>query len=434
MSTAAERLDACARATGRWEPRVHAFVTLDLPGARAAALAGLPAGPLSGVPVAVKDQIETAGLRTTSGSLLYEEHVPTADATAVTRIRNAGAVVVGKTNTPEFGLSWRTRNLVAPETRNPWDPSRTTGGSSGGSAAAVAYGGAAMALGTDDAGSVRLPSAFCGLVGLLPTVGLVPRSGVIGTSLQFSSIGPIARTAADCATLLGVLAGPDPADPTGMPADRARDALLDRSAQVRRIGWWTSAAFPPDPAVAAAARAAAALLDLEIVDAEPDFDTVEMAEAFAAIIWSDRHAFGGREMLADPELADRLTPVTRQRLELGAATSGGDYAAALALRFAAQARAARLFEQVDVLACPTVGFVAPQVPDADVERPDGITAHTYQANFLGLPACSVPAGLVDGLPVGLQLIGPSGSDGTLLALAQRLQERTGVLALPEGPS
>ncbi|MFC0530279.1 amidase [Phytohabitans kaempferiae] len=394
----------------RLDGALHCFVTVDREGAIAAAraLERHRAGALYGLPVAVKDQYLTRGLRTTGGSALYRDHTPDEDAACVERIRAAGGIVLGKTNTPEFGLHWRTRNRVAPETRNPWDTGRSPGGSSGGSAVAVAAGLAPLALGSDCAGSIRLPAAFCGVTGILPGNGLVPRHGGLGGSLQFTGIGPIAGGVRDAALLLQVLAGYDPRDPTGR-----RDAAFRwpgrRGVRGLRVGWWSPQVVAGgNERVVGAVRAAVA----QIAEAGVFFDDAGLAlgdeecqVAFTRMTYADRYASQGRELLADPGTAAQLTPLVRQRFEAGGRVTGAEYAEALAVRFRAAQQVADAFDRYDVLVSPTVAFVAVPPPEDDwTWRPAGITDYTYLANFVGVPAVSVPCGLVDGLPVAVQLM------------------------------
>ncbi|MDQ7908025.1 amidase [Phytohabitans sp. ZYX-F-186] len=426
----------------RLDGDLHCFVTVDREGALAdaRALERRGAGPLYGLPVAVKDQYLTRGLRTTGGSALYRDRVPDEDAACVERIRAAGGIVLGKTNTPEFGLHWRTLNRVAPETRNPWDTGRSPGGSSGGSAAAVAAGLAPLALGSDCAGSIRLPAAFCGVTGILPGNGLVPRHGGLGGSLRFTGIGPIARGVRDAALLLEVLAGYDPRDPTGR-----RDAAFRwprrRGVRDLRVAWWSPGVEAGgDARVVAAVRAAAA----RIAEAGAHFDDPglvlgdeECQAAFSRMTYADRYALQGRELLADPGTAAELTPLVRQRFEAGGRVTGAEYAEALAVRFRAVQRLADAFDRYDVLAGPTVGFTAVAPPAGDwTWRPAGITDHTYLANFAGVPAVSVPCGLVDGLPVAVQLM--ARTEATAVRAAAALEDllvtRTSRPSAPGAPA
>lgn len=418
------------------DAHLHAFLTVDADGARAAAqrldsdrAAGNEAGPLAGVPVAIKDQIWTAGIRTTAGSRTLIDHVPSVDSPCVARLREAGAIVIGKTNTPEFGLLWRTANLIAPETLNPWDLARTSGGSSGGSAVAVASGMVPIALGADGAGSTRLPSAFCGTFGLLPSLGRVPRFGVFDGGFHHTGIGPMTRDIRDAAVTHVLISGPDGHDPTCIPTG-AGDVVsaLARELDGLRLAWWGPdvAGDARDERVVAAARAAAerlagdALGETDIGMRWPE----QYYEAFHRISSADRYARLGqqRSFYDDPALRGLLTPGTRARFAEGAAVTGAEYARAMSARAAVQAKFARAFEACDVILAPTTPFVAPVIPRGDLtSRPRDITAYTYLANMAGVPAASVPCGEVDGLPVGLQVIGPMGGEERVLRVCRALE-------------
>lgn len=385
-------------------------------------------GPLFGIPISIKDQWLTAGIRSTGGSRVHEQLVPQEDATAVARIRAAGGVIVGKTNTPEFGLWWRTRNLVAPESRNPWDLGRSTGGSSGGAAASVAAGMTSIAVGSDCAGSTRLPSAFCGVFGILPTGGRVSRHGAIGGSLWFTGLGPITRDLRDAMALLQVVAGEDPLDATTLrtpPPDYASERHCDLSDV--RCAWWSA---PPGDqgdddrrVVETARRAALALREAGagVEDRGVCFVDDEDAEAFRCINEADRYGTHGRALLENPATCALLTPQVAQRFKEAARISGGDYAVALRQRFRAIRRLDSLFSGVDVLLSPTVGFVAPVPPDDWDSRPAGIITYTYPANYCGLPAASVPCGFVDGLPVAVQVMAAPDREPVIFRIAAALQ-------------
>ena len=266
-------------------PRVNAIVTLDAEGAlpaASAADAGEPRGVLHGLPIAVKDLEDTAGMRTTYGSPLFASHVPDADSLLVERLRAAGAIVIGKTNTPEFGAGSQTFNAVFGATRNPWDLSRTPGGSSGGAAAAVASGMLPFADGSDLGASVRNPAAFCGLVGLRPSPGVIPDAGPGDPWNPLPVLGPIARTVEDVALLLSALAGPDPRDPLSVGGP-----FVPAWGEVRglRIGWSpTLGGLPVDPEVTAvleAQRATFEALGCVVEEAEPSFEGAD--EAFEVL-------------------------------------------------------------------------------------------------------------------------------------------------------
>jgi Asp-tRNA(Asn)/Glu-tRNA(Gln) amidotransferase A subunit family amidase len=431
-----EVVDAFLERIAELEPRVHAFLTLDEEGARVRArdlerelVAGADPGPLCGVPVSIKDQIWTAGLRTTAGSRVFAAHVPTVDSPCVARLRDAGAVVVGKTNTPEFGLFWRTANLIAPETVNPWDEERTAGGSSGGAAVTAALALTPVALGADGAGSIRLPAAFCGVVGLHPTLARVPRFGVFDGGIHFTGIGPLTRDVRDAALAQRVVSGPDPRDPTCLPEPpEDYEAGLDAGVDGLRLVWWESTATMPtrDDRVAAAARAAAeALAGGRLDESDLGIDVDRFYVPFHTMSSADRYARIGQQQHAydDPALRSLLTPGTRDRFEEGRRVTGAEYSRAVSARFLAQAQLARAFREHDLILTPTTPFVAPPIPAGDLQsRPAEISAYTFLVNFTGATAATVPCGEVDGLPVGLQVIGPPGAEARVLQACRALEQ------------
>ena len=394
----------------RLNPELNAFVTIDADGARAAAktaadelAAGRDRGPLHGIPVAVKDLVDTAGLRTTMGSRHFADHVPRTDAGCVRLLREAGAVVVGKTVTHEFAYGPTGDASAAGPARNPYRPSAMSGGSSAGSAVAVAAGIVPLAVGTDTGGSVRIPAACCGIVGLRPTYGAIPADGVFPLSPTLDAVGPIARTVDDCRLLWHALGA---ARPAAGPA---------------RIGWVPPETFhATDEAVTRAARALVPdAADVAVPDGRElvdDYRLIQSSEAYEIHAERIETAPGlfGEELLA--------------RLEMAGQVRGWEYVRALAHRRRAIAAIPELFADHDVLALPTVPITAPPVGarqvlagDSEIEVRPALLALTSPWSVLGLPALSVPAGLVDGMPVGLQLVGRPGGEDLLLALAERLQ-------------
>ena len=431
--------DALARIDA-YDGDLHALVTVDHERALADADAldrriagGEQAGPLCGVPISVKDLYDTAGLRTTYGSRIFADHVPEADAIFIARARRAGAVVVGKTNTPEFGIYIRTTNDLQAETVNPWDRNRTTGGSSGGAAASVAARYTPIAIGSDGGGSVRIPAALCGVVGLKPTFGSIPPAGgcPVGTR-RFSSPGPTANTASDALLLWQAMASPHPDDPLSRPGWLSQ--FLQPNGAVAtppRFGWVGDSGVPgaePD-VVAAAYSAAAQLADLHgsgLRKPAQTLDAASFSEDFYAIMQADRVSTGGAALMSDPGRRMLLTEYSRHQFEMGAQVSGADYSRALETKLRARQHMAALLDGVDVLLTPTLGFVAPTIPQDRSALPEdarrGFVAFTFLANYTGLPAATVPCGMVRDLPVGLQLIGRPGSEELLLALCQKVQD------------
>ncbi len=411
-------------------PRLNAIVTVagEQAMARAAELDAMAgrgefAGPLHGLPIAIKDLAETDGIRTTYGSPLFASYVPDFDAPHVARLKRAGAVVVGKTNTPEFGAGSQTFNAVFGPTRNPWDTRLTPGGSSGGAAAAVAGGMLPFADGSDLAASVRNPAAFCGLVGLRTTPGLVPGNLVDPLSV----VGPIARDARDAALLLAGMCGTDHGVPLTRP-DRPEDFLDLRPATLRglRMTWTQELGdLPVEPevlGVLASMRDALASAGCVIVDAAPKLSDAD--EVFQVL----RAALMARMA---PLLRQRRAPVKQTlawNIEKGVALTGESIAAA---RFAQE----QIFERMrsflvsgeyDVLALPTVQVVPFPVEQEWVTEINGEPMETYidwmrscsRITVTLHPAVSVPAGFTDGgLPVGLQLVGRYGADKRLLEIA-----------------
>jgi aspartyl-tRNA(Asn)/glutamyl-tRNA(Gln) amidotransferase subunit A len=439
-------LEAALAQVDRLESRLNAFITLLADPARAQARQAATGGPpdaarrLRGIPIAVKDNLETAGVRATGGSVILADYVPAGDAPAWARLRQAGAILVGKTNLHEFGMGPTNLNPHYGPTRNPWDPERIPGGSSGGSAAAVAAGMALAALGTDAGGSVRIPAALCGLVGLKPTHGLVPvRGGIAFSNPTVDHIGPLTRSVADAALLLGLMAGVDPADPTtcpAPPADYAGAAAAGaRTPDLRglRVGVPATYYFAPiDPDVEAAVRAAIGhLADLGAVVAEvsiPDHDALVAGMAALSAEGLAYHARWLRTRLRD------YGEDVQVRLLANQFILGSDYARSLRARRLLRERYAAVFEQVDLLAAPAVPVPAPTIAEAQAEAiPLGTTAadlailprNTRVANLTGLPAITVPCGFVRDLPVGLMLMAGPFQEERLLRAAAAYEATTG---------
>jgi amidase len=400
-------------------------------------------GPLAGVPVGIKDVTPVAGLRTTYGSALYADHVPTEDAVIVQRLRAAGAIVIGKTNTPEFAAGGNTWNDVFGGTRNPWNLERSAGGSTGGGAAALATGMIAIAEGTDLGGSLRIPAAFCGVVGLRPSVGLVPThpSGWAWDTLQVS--GPMGRTAEDVALALEAMAGPSPWAPPG-GAPRTRDFL-----QAARSGPPAGArvaycadpvGIGVDPGIVRVCRDAVDALAASgtPVDEVP-LDLADGREAFLAL----RGLWFVNWMHADLHRIDQLGPNVRNNVNAGLAVTTRDLAAAERTRAGIWHRFRELFQKYDYLLTPTMAV--PPFP-VDQNYPETVAgrkmstyvdwiAPTFVLSLTGLPIASVPAGLdADRMPVGLQIVGRPAADGSVLGLAARLQELRPIGAPPVAPA
>lgn len=416
-------------------PRLNAYVTLDREGALAAARratralkpgAALP--PLHGIPVSIKDLTPVAGMRTTSGSKIYADHVPAEDALVVARLRAAGATLLGKTNTPEFGAGANTFNAVFGPTRNPWDPTRTCGGSSGGAAVALAAGMGPLAQGTDLGGSVRLPAAFCGVVGFRTTPGLIP---VYPRDLAWDSLsvnGPMARTVADAALMLSVMAGPDDRAPLSYAVDTRAFPRAVRAPSVR--GWrvaWTAdldGLIPVDAEVAAVAEGATGVfrsLGARVEAACPSFaETNQIVLGTRGLSMAALHG----EKLS--RWRDQMQAGLVWNIEQGLRLTAAEIGRAETLRTALYQRVRAFLETRQLLILPTVA-----VPPFPVEQPyptaiNGIPLTnytqwfflTYAISLVGLPAISVPCGFTRaGLPVGLQIVGGRRQEAAVLAAA-----------------
>ena len=426
-----EVADQLLRRIERLNPRLNAYLAVPeeeaISAARAAekaVMSGAPLGPLHGVPVAVKDLEFTKGIPTTGGSLVYNEFVPDKDAAMVERLKHAGAIVLGKTNTPEFGSHSEAWNRLGDDCRNPWDVSRTSGGSSGGSAVAMAVGMAALATGTDGAGSIRIPAAFCGVYGLKPTFGLVPQYGGFLGIPMFSTSGPISRTVRDAALWLTVTAGHDPRDPNS--TRRGPSNFLDSlggSVDGLRIAWSADLGFLEVTAEVRAMAESAALtfesLGCTVEQANPiiEHDYFLLSEPIRN---ADKYAAFGD--LLDSH-ADALTPYVRAILELGADVTGCQYSLCLRYLERLEARFAEFFERYDLLLTPATPFPAfplrrpprQKIHGRDLPANASAILFTLLWNLTGQPAASVPCGFTcEGLPIGLQIVGRRWQDATVL--------------------
>jgi len=436
--SAVEVMDTHLARIAAWNPHVNAIVTLDEEGARAAAhdadaavARGADLGPLHGLPFAVKDLEDTAGMRTTYGSRVFAENVPTADGMLVARLRRAGALIVGKTNTPEFGAGSQTFNAVFGATRNPHDLARTPGGSSGGAAAAVATGMVPVADGSDLAASVRNPASFCGVVGLRPSPGRIPDAdGLSDPWASLAVLGPIARSVDDAAFLLGAMAGRDARAPLSVEAPPgARDPVVAADLSGVRIAWSPRLIdLPVEPAVTAVLEACVcelAALGVEIEEAEPDLRTADQVfDVLRAVL------FAGLAPVVDQH-PDLVKDTVRWNVEKGVAVRASDIARALASRGAVYAAMREFMDGWDVLALPTVQVAPFAVEQEWVREIDGVEMEHYVAwlrscsriTVTGHPAISIPAGVTaDGLPVGLQLVGRHLEEWRLLEVAAALEE------------
>jgi Asp-tRNA(Asn)/Glu-tRNA(Gln) amidotransferase A subunit family amidase len=433
-----ELLEETLGAIEALDPRLNAFTVVLAEAARATAQRleragdeGL--GPLAGVPIAVKDHVWMRDAPATNGSLALADFVPVEDCACVARLRAAGAVIVGKTNNPEFCYRGTTDNALFGLTRNPWALERTPGGSSGGSAAAVASGMVPFAVGTDGGGSIRIPSSFCGIAGHKPTFGLVPKEPGFKGWKTLSVDGPIARTVRDLALTLQVMAGASPADDLTWPVPAGDLVTAAERADVTgvRVAWSPDLGFAPvEPDVRAAFhRALAALADAgwELVEAHPPptyptpiWNTIATAEGYAS----------EGPLLA--EFAERMTEGTAELIRAGERVSAGAYIDAQHERAAYTRAWSEFFVAHDLLLTPAMQLTALPVGVLAPERIDGEPVDSFwddwctfclPANLTGQPAASVPIGFDSGgLPVGLQIIGRRWEDARVLAAAAAVEQ------------
>ena len=420
--------DAIARIEST-NPRLNFLVTDCFEQAIATARVPLPQGPFTGVPILVKDLTETAGVRTTFSSRAFADYVPEADAAVVRRMKQAGFVVLGKSNTPEFGITAVTESDLNGACRNPWDPERTPGGSSGGAAAAVASGALALAHGSDGGGSIRIPAACCGLFGLKPSRGRVSPAPFVSGSLELSQSGPLSVTVRDAAAFLDVIAGYEWGDAHVLPApERPFLDEVGREPGRLRIAFTDVPPIPHplDPDAVAVARAAAdalAALGHDVVEQTPPWRDENLLRSFGVLWQTSPALFPVRDR-------SLLEPLNRALAESADRTSS----VALAQATVALQRAARqvvaFWQDVDVVLTPALA--KPPVPIGWIFEPDDpwkqfarggeFTPFTPLVNVTGQPAACVPFDVVDGLPVGIQLIGPPVGEALLLRLAAQLEQ------------
>ena len=428
--TSVELVETYLERIARIDPSLNAFVTVcgDLALETARSRDATPTdAPFHGVPIAVKDLASTAGIRTTYSSRAYADYVPDFDTAVVRRIRDAGFVIVGKTNTPEFGTVAFTESELNGATRNPWNVDLTPGGSSGGAAAAVAAGLVPGAHATDGGGSIRIPASCCGLFGLKPSRGRVS-SAPFGSLEGLSTAGPMARSVADAAAVLDVLSGYEPGDPWWAPPPERPFAVTTTEPPPRlRVAVTSSAPIdtPIDEECVRALRAAARLfadLGHDVREATLPWADANLFQTFIAI-WQ----VGPTLHPVDPAL---MTPLNRGLVEAARATSAIDYARAVASLQLLARRIVSFWSETDVVLTPTLAM--PPVPIGWQEEVEGpieqllrnteFTPFTAVANLTGQPAMSLPLHWSDaGLPIGVQAIGPPGGDALLLSLAAELE-------------
>jgi aspartyl-tRNA(Asn)/glutamyl-tRNA(Gln) amidotransferase subunit A len=422
--TAAELVQTCSRQIQKLNSRLNAFITVvqgPAPeGEASMSRAAVADRALGGIPLALKDLFDTANLRTTAGSKFFMEHVPAADAWAVARLKDAGAVIMGKTNTHEIALGVTTNNPHFGPCLNPWDDTRIPGGSSGGSAVAVATGMALGALGTDTGGSIRIPASLCGVVGLKPTYGRVSVRGVFPLSWNLDHVGPITRSVADAAIMLQVISGYDEEDPYSIdaPVDDY-DAHLDDGIRGWRIalGIGEYADDADDEVRQAVGRAAGTLeaLGAQLTPVDVSF-LHQAALANGLMTQADGAAFHRKRLAEHP---DWFGEDVRRRLESGRDLPSGDYVLARQTQAEIKHQLHRFFAEYDILLLPSTPITAPPIKGEDaVAQARRLTRFTAPFNLAGLPAISLPCGFDPrGLPIGLQMIAEAWREAALLRAA-----------------
>ncbi len=423
---------ACLDRIAQLDPRLNSFITVVPERALAEARErerelsrGERRGPLHGIPIALKDNIDTAGIRTTAAAKGFAERIPAADAEVVRRLRESGAILLGKLNMDECAYGVTSTSGYFGAVKNPWSEAHVAGGSSGGPAAAVAAGLCYGALGTDTGGSIRQPAAWCGLTGLKPTYGLVSARGVIPLSWSLDHVGPMARTAEDAALLLQAIAGFDPLDPTSAeapPADYAR--ALDQGTRRLRIGLPRDLYFADlDAEIAAAVDAAIGVLR-EITAGTRDVTLPAVPNL--SLLFVEAGAYLAPALAAAPE---GFSPNIRALVETGARISAANYAEARRQLALSRHAIRQVFDEVDLLVTPTTPDLPSRIDAgaAPARRGPPLSArNTTPFNIYGLPTVSVCCGFSKaGLPIGLQISGPAFGDATVLALAGAYQRSTG---------
>jgi aspartyl-tRNA(Asn)/glutamyl-tRNA(Gln) amidotransferase subunit A len=436
--SAVELTQACLRRIDTHNPTLNAFITVTADEAVSAARAmdaeqrrGRWRGPLHGIPIAVKDNIDTAGIRTTAASELFKDRVPSEDAEVVRRLKAAGAILIGKTNLQEFAYGGSSAVSYFGPVRNPWALERVPGGSSGGSAAATAAGLCLGSLGTDTAGSVRMPASYCGLVGFKPTYGRVSNGGVIPLSWTLDHVGPLCKSVEDAALLLGVIAGFDALDPTtvDVPVPDYSRALRAPTARLR-IGVPRAPFFDNlDPEIEKAVHAALEILGkltASVRDVElPTVVNVGASTLNRAIMGPEAYAYHSRWLADSPE---KYQTQTRERLlGFAGAVTQQDYVQARRRCDLLRREIAKVFAKVDLLVTATVAgppsTIEPIAQNASLDA--GRTRNTFPFDVNGLPAISVPCGFTgSGLPIGLQIVGAPFAEPTILALANAYEQAT----------
>jgi len=418
-------------------PKLNAYVTVTADLARETAkraeatiMAGAAVGPLHGVPFSVKDLVFTAGVRTTGGSQVFRDFVPDTDSLVVSRLKAAGGIMLGKTNTPEFGYKATTENLVFGATHNPWALDRTPGGSSGGASAATAAGLAPLSIGTDGGGSIRIPASCTGIYGLKPTFGRVPSLPGFGGWHSLSHSGPMTRTVADAALMMDVIAQPDERDRLCVPgAAPSFSAAVKSHPRKLRIGWTGDLGYAAvDPQVVSAVeKSLRAFRDIgwEVEEANPGFP--DPFDIFTTTVRAENYVVVGDLLSRHPDLLD---PGMRAFAQVSAGITALDYLRANQERARLCVQLAAFFDKYDLLVTPTLP-VPPIAINARLKEVAGRKVHiigwlvfTYPFNLTGNPAASIPCGwTADGLPIGMQIIGRRFADALVLQASAAFEER-----------
>ncbi|MBK8780413.1 MAG: Asp-tRNA(Asn)/Glu-tRNA(Gln) amidotransferase subunit GatA [Anaerolineales bacterium] len=424
--SASDLASACYRQIERLNPTLNAFITVIPPEQNPPPQSG--SVPLQGIPIAVKDLYNTKGIRTTGGSKFFSDNIPAEDAFVVQKIKKAGGQIIGKTNTHEIALGVTNNNPHFGACRNPWDITRTPGGSSGGSAVAVATGMAMAAIGTDTGGSIRIPAALCGVVGLKPTYGRVSLRGILPLSWNLDHAGPITRKVEDAALMLQVMGGYDDQDPTcvkTLPGDYSShlmDSMVERKIALA-VGNFIEEVT--DPEILEAVRKAAKVLEEQgVIVTEVNMDFLrEAAQANALMTQADGAAFHRERLKEHP---DWFGADVRQRLETGSAFSSSEYVLARRTQAEVRRKCELMFDQFDMLILPTTPIAAPVLEGENaVERARQLTRFTSPFNLTGLPALTVPCGFTqEELPIGLQIVSRPWNEAGVLRTGYAYQQST----------
>lgn len=427
-----EIMDAVLQRIEQVNPKINAYCTIadnareEARKAEKKLMTDEPLGLFHGVPVSIKDLIFTKGIRTTGGSKIYEKFIPDTDSISVARLKNAGAIIIGKTNTPESGWVAVTNNPLFGATRNPWDLTKTSGGSSGGAASAVAACMGSVALGTDGGGSIRIPSSFCGVFGLKPSFGLVPQWPSFPSLWEGLSVtGPITRTVQDAALLLEIIAGYDNHDMFSVPCEIPKyTQVMNDDLKGTRIAWSSNLGYANvDKEVRQIAEAAVKVFSQFGCEIEPKHpDVVSPAEAFTIQVAVAVHASLGDKL---EDWGDNFDPGLKRYVESSIGILADDYVKARMKHLLYWEKMRNFFEKYDLLLTPTVAvpafdvqYYSPKEINGESIQPLGWMPFTYPFNITGQPAASLPCGFTaDGLPVGLQIIGRKYDEVSVLKAA-----------------